>query len=142
MVPITSEKQVSETIEMIWNVFRGDEIDKAGGPSGTGAYVDIRDVSRIVVFGVEHPEVTDGQRYLTAAAWAGPQAAADILRKAYPARQNIIHEGHPGEGYSPDFAFQKQKFFDGTKAVRATGQAYIPFEKIVLDTAKAFEALV
>lgn len=131
--------QLGQTVEFVWNVFSGRPFDKCGVPGAFYAYVDVRDVARLVVFGIDHPEKADSERFIAANVFAPLQATADILRAAYPERRHIIQEGNPGEGYFPDYRFPDDVIFDGSKAVRATGQSYIPWETTVLDTAKAFE---
>ncbi len=105
-------------------------------------FVDVRDVARITVWAVEHPEKANGERYITSAAHGPTQAIADILRKAYPDRDDIIEKGTPGEGYLPGYKYPTSLNYDGSKATRATGQDYIPFEKTVLDTAEALKHIV
>lgn len=100
-------------------------------------------MARIVVFGVEHPDKANNQRFIASSAWAPPQAVADILREAYPGRKGIIQEGTPREGYTPGtFAFPKKMAVDGSKAVQVTGKEYIPFEKTVLDTVEKLMPLL
>ena len=134
-----SPDKLGETVSFIWDVFSGKPLDQSGVPGAFYAYVDVRDVARLVVFGVEYAEKADAERIIASAAYAPPQAAADILRNAYPDRRSIIHEGTPGDGYYPDYHYPEAAVLDGSKAVRLTGQDYIPWEKTVLDAAKAFE---
>ncbi|KAH8645817.1 hypothetical protein BX600DRAFT_519386 [Xylariales sp. PMI_506] len=125
----------------IWEVFSGQT---PPGPAGYGAHVDVRDVARMTVFAVERPDVAGGERYIVATegSYAPPQAAADILREAYPGRRGVIKEGTPGEGYLPGWAYPTEgaPIAPGEKALKATGQAWIPYDKMVLDAAKMFEA--
>lgn len=137
-----SPAQISETAQFVWLVLSGQDLDAAGKVTGSNGFVDLRDVARAVVFAVQHSDVADGQRYLLSASFASPQATADILRKAYPERRAIIAEGHPGAGYLPGYAFPADRAHDASKFVKASGQAFIPFETTVVDTAKVFEALL
>ncbi|KAH8668851.1 hypothetical protein BX600DRAFT_460812 [Xylariales sp. PMI_506] len=140
VLPDTPEG-LNETTKFISDVLQGAE--KPSRPSPFGAYVDVRDVARLVVFGVESADVADGQRYIAAAGWASDQAAADILRRAYPERKDVIRDYHPdgpGSGYLPDFSWlPKGPRFDTSKAVRDTGSDWISPEKTIIDAAKAFE---
>ena len=96
-----------------------------------------------MVFGVEHPEKANNERFIAVSAYGSPQAVADILRKAYPERANIIEEGKPGEGYLPDHSFPRDGVvYDGSKAVRVTGQGFIPWEKTVLDTVEGLKSVL
>lgn len=90
-----------------------------------------------MVWSVEHLAEADGQRYLTMAGVATPQAVADVLRKRFPELRDIIQMGNPGTGYPADF---KTTRFDSSKAVKATGQDWIGFEQSIVDSAKAFLA--
>ena len=104
--------------------------------------VDVRDVARMVLFGIEEPEKADGQRYLTAGAWGPMQAIADILRKAYPELKDTIQVGSPGGGYLEGYKFPPEYYVDTSKALETPGVAWIPFEKTVLDTAETFKLLL
>lgn len=141
-VPESPEK-ISETNEFIWLVLSGQEFPP--GPTGYGGYVDVRDVARLAVFSVEHPEIANGQRYIVGGNGnvGNPQAVADILRKAYPDRNEIIKEGTPGKGYLPGWkAAEGGIVVVSDKTVEATGQKWIPYDQTVLDTAKSFEPLL
>jgi nucleoside-diphosphate-sugar epimerase len=119
--------------KLIPDVFIGKPLDQAGFPGLYNGYVDIRDVARLVVFGVEHPQKANNERFLAASFYSPPQAVADILREEFPDRAEIIEKGTPGEGYQPDYSF-RGIVYDGSKAVRVTGQEYIPWRQTVLDT--------
>lgn len=134
---LTSIKSLSETTAFIWKVFSGEEIPAPLTPSP--AYVDVRDIARLVVFGVDHPETANNERYLLSRGVVFPQAAADILRKALPEHRDRIKLGTPGEGYDPDYAFPAGRVVDGSKAVKATGQDYYSVEQTIIDTAKFLE---
>ena len=68
-----------------------------------------------------------------------PQAAADILRKAYPHRTEIP-VGEPGSDYEAGYAWPKDgQTFVATKAMEALGGDFILFDRSILDTAKVFE---
>jgi hypothetical protein len=89
-----------------------------------------------------HPEIAGGERYIVGGNGnvGTPQAAADILREAYPERWDIIRRGTPGKGYLPGYAADPQGVnVDSSKAVKATGQGWIPYDKMVLDAAKMFD---
>ncbi|KAK5630535.1 hypothetical protein RRF57_006250 [Xylaria bambusicola] len=136
-----SPEDIPETASFIWKVFSGQEFPP--GPSGHGTHVDVRDVARVTEWAASHPEIAGGERYIIGGNGnvGVPQAVADILRRAYPERRNIIKEGTPGEGYQPGYASDPNVFYlDSSKAVKATGQEWIPYDQMVLDAAKSFEA--
>ncbi|KAF4978874.1 hypothetical protein FZEAL_4815 [Fusarium zealandicum] len=134
---LDSISKIGDTTAFIWQVFSGQDIPKPLTPGPT--YVDVRDIARLSVFSVEHPEKADGERFLLAAGLVPPQAAADVLRKEFPERQHIIKEGNPGEGYNPGFAYDEDKVLDTSKAIKATGQDFYPVEQTIIDTAKSLE---
>jgi hypothetical protein len=92
-----------------------------------------------------NPEVADSERYIVGGNGnvGVPQAAADILREAYPDRRSIIKEGTSGKGYLPGYAADPQGVtVSSSKAIKATGRDWIPYDKMVLDAAKMFEAFL
>lgn len=132
---------MTESLWLIYDILSGKPLDQSGLPSPAYSYVDVRDVARFIEFSVEHPEQTDGERYILAAANGPAQSVADILREAYPERRDVIQEGNPGQGYLPGYAWPKERGVDGSKARKLFG-AYIPWQKTVVDTARAFEHLL
>ncbi|RGP64011.1 hypothetical protein FLONG3_9710 [Fusarium longipes] len=139
ILPEDPEK-LSETAIVTYRILNGQNMP-AMGP-GNGTHVDVRDVARLVVFSVENRLVADGQRYIAGGNrnYANIQAYRDLLRKAYPSRKNTIGEGEPGKGYNQDYSTPEGGFLvDGSKAVEATGQDWIPFDQMTLDSAKAYE---
>ncbi|KAF5667296.1 dihydroflavonol-4-reductase [Fusarium heterosporum] len=139
ILPDDPEK-LSETAVVAYRIMNGQDMPAVG--PGNGTHVDVRDVARLVVFAVEHNQVADGQRYIAGGSGnsANIQAYRDVLRKAYPDRQGIIGKGEPGKGYMRDYSTPEGGFkVSGSKAVEATGQGWIPFDQMVLDSAKAYE---
>ncbi|KAK4035216.1 hypothetical protein C8A01DRAFT_18094 [Parachaetomium inaequale] len=136
-----SADEISMSNRLIPDVFAGKPLDQAGIPGAYNGYVDIRDVARLVVFGVEHPEKANKERFIAASYYAPAQAVADILREEFPERAEIIEKGTPGEGYFSDYRYLPKMVYDGTKAVRATGQDYIPWRQTVLDTVEKVKAV-
>ena len=108
---------------------------------GVNSYVDVRDLAAVHLWCMAHSTQSDGQRYIVSAGLGPPQAAADILRKAYPGREGVIPKGEPGRVYLPDFGFAREGArCPGTKAVEAIdGLRYIRYDKSILDTAKVLE---
>jgi nucleoside-diphosphate-sugar epimerase len=129
-------ENISATVINVWTILSGSPIP----PSlGSNSYIDNRDVARLMVFAVEHPEKANGERFIAQAGAPTYQAVADILRKHYPNRK--IDVGTPGEGYNPDYGFAEDApvKVDASKAVKFTGVDWIGFEKSTLDAARAFE---
>lgn len=140
-MPWSSPDKIQESSWLIRDVFFGVPLDKAGIPSIMKGYVDVRDVARMVRHSVEHSGETNGERYILSAASGPAQSIADILREAFPKRRGIIHEGTPGKGYLPGYAFPKELGVDGGKARKLLGE-YLPWELTVVDAAKSLEHLL
>ncbi|KAK6069331.1 NAD dependent epimerase/dehydratase [Seiridium cupressi] len=135
-----SPEKIATTNAFIWQVFSGQYYP--AGPTGYGHHVNVRDGARLQVFVVESPEVLNGQRIIVGGrtAFGVPQAVADILREAYPDRKHIIKEGTPGQDCSPSGeSVAGWADLGSSKAVKATGQDWILYKKMVFDAAKMFE---
>lgn len=124
------------TLRPIWLLYSG--APDIPNTIGSGSYIDIRDVSALHIWCVEHPGESNGQRYVLAKGHAPPQAIADLLRKHYP--QKSISVGEPGAGYAPGYGWLEHKWsYQSTKAEKALGRELIGFERSILDTVKVFE---
>ncbi|KAF2466761.1 NAD(P)-binding protein [Lindgomyces ingoldianus] len=141
LLPPKTESAVSETIRSIWTVFSGGPLPV--GVPGLTQTVDVRDVAALMLYPIEHPESTNGERYIASSAVGGAQAMADILREVFPDARGRIVEGTPGEGYKKDFTVDKEKITDinSSKAKTLLG-GWTGYEKSVVDTAKTFAGLV
>ena len=111
--------------------------------AGLPQTVDVRDVAALVLYPIEHPEETDGERYIASSAAGNPQAIADILRREFPEAKNRIVEGTPGEGYKKGYEADNTQTtpVDSSKAKKLIGD-WVSFETSVVDTAKQFAHLV
>jgi len=142
--PVVSPKnssQIGNTTATIFAILSGQEVWGQLGPTPT--YIDVRDVARLIVWTADNGDKANGERYLAVAGQGSEQAITDILREAYPERRDIVKAGNPGEGYRKDFSFDANVYpVRTTKAVEATGQDWIQYDKVVLDTAKAYEHLL
>lgn len=125
---------IPETVRNVWQILSGQEHPPPMNPT-SATYVDVRDVARLFVWAVQHPEEVDGERYIAYGEGGSEQRIADVLRENYPDRRNIIKKGTPGM-YPLDGGIG----IDAGKAIKATGQAFIRYDQSVLDAAKAFEA--
>lgn len=134
---LESIDKLSMTTAFIWTVFSGQDIPAP--ILATPSYVDVRDVARAVVFGIQKPEIANNERYLLTQGFVFPQTAADILRKHFPESHDRIKVGHPGEGLEHAAAVEKGATIDGSKLVKASGQGYYSLDETVVDTAKALE---
>ncbi|KAM7196781.1 hypothetical protein V8F33_005900 [Rhypophila sp. PSN 637] len=137
-----SPEEIHISTKMIWKVFNGVPLVKAAIPGVYQGYVDVRDVAAAVVFTVDYPGETDGERLILARWYSPPQAVADILRKRYPDRRGAIERGVEGAGYEFGYEFPARIAFDGGKVVSITGREYIPWEKTVVDTIEALTHLL
>ena len=132
-----SPEQLNETLMPLWKIYSGDKTIPA--QIGGAGYIDVRDVARMHIWAMEHPERSNGERYLLVNGKAPPQAAADLLRQKYPDRDIVV--GNPGQGYAPDYWFVKgEPSLVSTKAYKALGkESFIRYDKSVLDSIDAFE---
>lgn len=142
IVPPKTPSEINISTKVIWDVFTGVPLDKAGIPGVYPGYVDVRDVARAVVYAVEHPEETDGERFILARWYSPPRKLADLLGKMYSGDKELIEAGTEGESYDADFEFPSRIVFDGSKIVRATGKEYIPWEQTVVDTIEGLRHLL
>ena len=134
-----SASALSTSVRPVWELFSGRATEILPS-TGSNEYVDVRDVAKIHLWCMEHPDQSANQRYIATAGLGPRQAVADILRKAYPEREPIIPRGKPGEGYRPDFGlFTTNRKCNGTKAAEAIGLQYIPYDQSIIDTAKVLE---
>ncbi|EPS43583.1 hypothetical protein H072_2369 [Dactylellina haptotyla CBS 200.50] len=142
--PVVSPKdasKISETILTIWQIFSGKKDFQSLG--GASTYVHVYDVARLFVWAAENGDKANGERYLALAGRGGDQAVMDILNEAYPSRKDVMPQGEKGKGYTKDYLWPSEGVnWDISKAVKATGQDWIKYDRVVLDTAKAFEHLV
>ncbi|KIW96741.1 uncharacterized protein Z519_02132 [Cladophialophora bantiana CBS 173.52] len=134
--PATPDK-LNTTLLPIWNIYSGNKVMPP--QIGSAGYIDVRDVARMHIWAMEHPEQSNGERYLMSNGKAPPQAAADLLREQFPERDIIV--GEPGQGYTKDYWFpQGEASSVSTKAYKALGvQKFITYDQSVLDTVEAFE---
>lgn len=133
--PESSEGIPGSTLP-IFQVFKGEKFPELF--ENTPWFVDVRDVARLVLFAVEQPAKADGERFIACAVYAPTQAIVDILLEART--DLLLDKGTPGAGYLKGFKTPHDKVTDGSKALKTTGE-WIPFEKTVLDTIKAYESL-
>ncbi|KAH7085576.1 hypothetical protein BKA63DRAFT_20804 [Paraphoma chrysanthemicola] len=142
-----SASAVGETIHSIWQVFSGvpDTTPMAGLPQ----VVDVRDVAQLLRYPIEHPDETNGERYIASASANHPQAIADVLRQEFKNDAKTLERiavGNPGKGYSADYSRidgQGDIDVDSSKARKLLeGGAWIPYDRSVIDTAKTFVGLV
>jgi nucleoside-diphosphate-sugar epimerase len=131
-------ERINETTKPVYDILAGNDIELSEPlrPS-----VDVRDVAKLLLWMVRNPEKVDGERFIATSGQAGNrQSIIDVLRSHYPERRDVIKVGNPGEGYVKGFGLAKDGMkFDNTKTTRATGIQWIGYEKMVLDTAKAYE---
>jgi len=111
--------------------------------------VDVRDVAQLLRYPIEHPDETNGERYIASASINHPQAIADILREELKGDAKAlarIPEGTPRKGYRSDYQQidgQGGIDVDSSKARKLLeGGQWIPYRQTVIDTAKSFVGLV
>jgi len=148
-----SGSKLNETLKPIWEILSGASED-VPPYIGTGSFVDVRNVATMHIWAFENSSKADGERYLGVQGFGPMQAAADVLNDAYRGTKigEKISKGTPGEGY---VGYNKEtgkvdsvgvlpgaRRISGQKAVKEMGLEYITFQQSIVDTAKAFEALL
>ncbi|KAL2428939.1 hypothetical protein ABEF95_010399 [Exophiala dermatitidis] len=136
--PATPDK-LNETLLPIWKIWSSQPGTNMPPQIGGAGYIDVRDVARMHIWAMEHPDQSNGQRYLMVNGKAPPQAAADLLRAKFPERDIIV--GNPGQGYTTDYWFpDAESKLVSTKAYKALGvDRFIRYDTSILDTVEAFE---
>lgn len=128
--------KLPETVINVYTILSGQPIPPPLG--GSGGFVDIRDVAALMVYGVEHHETANGERFIASGGVGAPQAIADILNAKYPDRNIAV--GAPGEGYEPGWGFKDGGILiESSKAQKALGRNWTTYDKTILDAAKSFE---
>ncbi|TGO81552.1 hypothetical protein BPOR_1107g00010 [Botrytis porri] len=154
-LPETGEK-LNESLKPIYNMHSG--ATKTVSPAtDTGCSVEVRDVAYMHIWAYEHPEKSDGERYIACLGTGPPQAQADILREYFKekgdekALEKIV-VGNPGEGYvgynketgkveSVEWAPERPRV-SGEKAQREMGFRFRSFKESVINTAEALRPLL
>ena len=135
----SSPDKLNTTLKPVWQIYSGEAKTIPAGIGGQ-TYVDVRDVSALHIWCMEHPDASNGQRYMAANGKGTTQAVADILRKAFPTRDIVV--GEPESDYVPgtyDYPAGKRSL-RATKAYKAMGvESFIGFEQSILDTVQSFE---
>lgn len=135
----SSPAKLNATLLPVWQIYSGEAKTVPPGIGGQ-SYIDVRDVSTLHIWCMEHPEASNGQRYIAANGKGTPQAIADILRRVFPDRDIAV--GEPESDYvagTYDYPAGKRST-RATKACKAMGvEKFIGFEKSILDTVKSFE---
>ena len=106
------------------------------------------------IWAYENPSKADGERFIACEGFGPPQAIADILREEYKGTKigEKIPVGETGVGYVgynketgqvDDINYLPGRIqVSGKKAEKVMGLRWISFQKSVIDTAKALEALL
>ncbi|KAH6695173.1 ketoreductase [Plectosphaerella plurivora] len=106
----------------------------------TPAFVDVRDVGRACVLGVERGELANGTRLLLSAYRGSYQAVADILREEFPERKDKIKAGTPGQRSPDDVSWGAEEVgMDGSRFEELSGTKYISYRESILATARSME---
>jgi nucleoside-diphosphate-sugar epimerase len=140
----SSPSKLNATLLPTYDIFTGGPIPSS---FGSGSFVDVRDVAFVHLWAYEHPDISNGERYIACHGYGPPQAIADILREAYPDRRDIIQVGRPGGGYIgyEDGVVKDVKSppdrvsVSGKKAESVMGFKTRTFKESLLETAKVME---
>ncbi|KAI0596721.1 hypothetical protein F4775DRAFT_283882 [Biscogniauxia sp. FL1348] len=139
LIPWETREQVPYSMSPFMKVLAGEDV-----PGPMMLYedtIDIRDVVRMVVWSAMNPRQAGGERFICSSAVGGGQAIMDILKRDMPSL--ATQAGNTGQGYRPDFRPRGGVVgFDQSKAVRVTGQRWIPYETTVVDLAKFLQRYI
>ncbi|TAQ91009.1 hypothetical protein B7494_g608 [Chlorociboria aeruginascens] len=149
----SSGAKLNTTLKPLFEMLSGD-LKTIPPITGSGGFVDVRDVVKMHVWAYENSSKADGERYIVCGGFGAPQAAADLLREKYRGTKigEKITLGNPGEGY---LGYDKETGkvnevlwlpgsmrLDGSKAEKAMGFEYITLPQSINDTADVLEALL
>lgn len=154
-LPETGEK-LNETLRPLYSLLSG-ALKTIPPNIGTGSFVDVRDVAYMHTWAFEHPEKSDGERYIACAGYGPMQAQADILREYFEEKgeKQILENipvGNPGEGYvgydretgkvkSVGWAPDKPSV-SGEKAQKEMEFRYRSFRESTIETAEVLRPLL
>ncbi|CAD6443613.1 48775d96-b4dd-4517-ba77-da740819e717 [Sclerotinia trifoliorum] len=101
-LPKTGDK-LNETLRPIWSMLSGNA-KTIPDDIGSASWVDVRDVAYMHIWAFEHPEKSNGERYIGCVGIGPWQAHADITRAYFKEKgeEQIVKNiplGNPGEGY-------------------------------------------
>lgn len=144
--PPSIPEKLNATLRPLWGLLSGS-VPHIPPISGSGTFVDVRDVAFMHLWAFENGEKADGERFIAVAGFGEPQAIADILREGYPDRVDKIPKGTPGAGYTgwkdgivDSVGWTAGRIrMSGEKAQKFMGIEWIPMKRSVLDTAMAME---
>ncbi|KAF1920299.1 hypothetical protein BDU57DRAFT_440157 [Ampelomyces quisqualis] len=147
VIPPATPQQVAGTTLPIYSVFSGST--EPFPPSQIPQVVDVRDVAELILYAIEHPDKTNGERYIASSGVSNAQAFRDILREEFSdeVSRKRIAEGEKGKGYSADYQEVEDKetayVVDSRKARKVLERGeWISLKKSVVDTARGFVGLV
>lgn len=137
--PPATASGLSATLWAIWEILSGSGTSALPG-FGTHGFVDVRDVAKIHMWCMEHLSQSIDKRIRASAGVEHPQGVVNILRQAYPEREDLILQKKAGKGYLPDIGrIRERGFVNGVQASSMAGIKYIPFKQSILETAKVLE---
>ncbi|KAH7367873.1 ketoreductase [Plectosphaerella cucumerina] len=128
------------SVRSIWHILGGGAWP-AEFP--TPAFVDVRDVGRACVLGVERGELTNGRRLLLSAYRGSCQAVADILHEELPERKDKIRAGTPGARSPDDVSWGDDEVgMDGSRFEEISGVKYRSYRESVVASARSMEPYI
>ncbi|KAJ8071399.1 hypothetical protein OCU04_001720 [Sclerotinia nivalis] len=154
-LPKTGDK-LNETLRPLYDMLSG-KTKTIPANIGGGSWVDVRDVAYMHIWAYEHPEKSNGQRYIACAGFGPAQAEADIARAYFKEKgeEQIVKNlplGNPGEGYV-GYNKETEKVesvewppetlrVSGEKAPREMGFTYKSLVESTIATAEAIKPLL
>lgn len=130
-------KSLPAGVRTVWHVLAGGAW---ADDFTTPAFVDVRDIGRACVLGVEGGDKVHGRRLFLSAYRGTSQAVADILREELPEYRDRIRPGNP-TGKSPDDVSwgPEEVGVDGSLYEELSGKKYRTYRESVVASARSFE---
>ncbi|EMR80895.1 hypothetical protein ACHAP3_006486 [Botrytis cinerea] len=154
-LPETGEK-LNDTLQPIYKILTG-ATKTIPADAGSSSTVDVRDVADMHIWAYEHPEKSDGERYIACSGPGPAQGQADILREYFKEKGDEealakIVVGTPGKDYA-GYNKETEKVesvewlpggvhISGEKAEREMGFKYRNFKESSIETAEALKPLL
>ena len=140
--PPATASALNASLRPIWDILAGYGTG-ALASFGTHSFVDVRDVARIHLWCMEHPNQSSDKRIRAAVGLEPPQVVVDILRQAYPERDDIILQRKTGRRDLPhSVLIEGGTFVNGVQASQLATMKYMPLKQSILDTAKVMERYI
>ncbi|QIW95729.1 hypothetical protein AMS68_001247 [Peltaster fructicola] len=106
-------------------------------PTGTFLWVDVRDLAKAHVLGMEKAEAAN-KRFFVTAGYFSNKEIAQVIQKNFPEYKDELPTADtPGGDYPSDGVYK----YNNKQASELLGGKFIPLEKSIVDTVKSLQAV-